>query len=531
MKKYLIALSVILLILLISAGGGIFYVNYLKNRPSLDKEMKEAVLSHEDVANITKPSIVRLMQHIKGKAELPDIKIDFEKFDVIPNPSGPKKSIDVDEYLVGSGFVVNGNGYILTNSHVVSYQTIKNVLAGLQSANIISREAISYVASGKKDPNAGMSDLKAQEMGEQLGRKIINYFTKEGKFELDKKVVVLNPAGETSDKEKMFNDGFPASIVSVNDNFFNDSHDVALVKIDQDRLPPVKLGDSSNMNIGNKIMIFGFPGSADFNGKNFLESTFTDGAINSIKDSDNKDFKIFQSDAKISQGSSGGPMINEQGEIIGIITYGSNPVQRGSGDGFGFALPITDASSWINGFVVNSSLNPSVLNDSSYFDHFLNGLRFSTSNRCQKAIAEFNLAKNMNSNFSTDKYLKTYIDKCNSVISSGQSIDTQWDEKKQELGKINKSTWYIASGGILILTIAIFIILFLIDRLKKDEKEMHILEDQFHSQPNYHENVQSASTSVSNIKSALATNLSSDAKLSSLQNPDIHESEVKIEFK
>lgn len=528
MKKYLIALGIIVLVLLILGGGGFFYVNHLKSQPSLDKDMKEAVLSHEDVANMTKPSVVRLMQHIKGKAELPDVKIDFEKFDIIPNPSGSKKSVDVDEYYFGSGFVVNSSGYILTNSHVISYQTTKNALAALRSADIISRELNAYAASGKKDPNAGMDNLKAEEKGEQLGRKMVNYFTKEGKFELDKKVVVLNPVGEASNKEKMFSEGFPVSIISVNDNFFNDDHDVALIKIDQDRLPSVKLGDSSGINIGNKVLIFGFPGSADFYGKNFLESTFTDGIINSFKDSFNKDFKIFQTDAKISSGSSGGPMIDEQGKIIGLVTYGSSEF---FGDSFGFALPITDASSWINDFTVNPGLKPAVLNDSLYVDHFLSGLKFLGANRCQKAISEFNLAKNMNSSFSTDKYLKAYIDKCNSVISSGQSIDTRWDERKQELGEIKKSTWYIASGGVLILIIAIFIIIFLMGRLKKDEQEMHMLEDRVNARPSAQENIPSPSPTAPVVEVTSVPNLSSDAKPMSLQSMDSPESEGKIEFK
>lgn len=481
MKKYLIAAFVILIMLLFASGGCLVYRNYLKGQPSIDQGMKEAELSREDAVNLTKPAVVRLVQHVKGKAELPDFKIDFEKFDITANPSGPIKTIDLDEYFTGSGFVVNSDGYIITNSHVVSYQTVKTITAGLYGKEVLLRELNDFILSGQGDKKDDVSSTQAEEMGEQLGKKILDYLVNQGKYELEKQVTVLNPSSMPEKKEDAVNQGFPARIVSVNDNFYKDNKDVALIKIDQAQLPSIRLGNSEKISVGNRVSIFGFPASAEFNGKNLLESTFTDGTINALKDSENKDFKIFQSDAKISQGSSGGPMVNERGEVIGLITYQSNDMQREAGDSFAFAIPIDAASAWISGFTVNPSLSPSALNETPYVDHAIKGLQLMQDNRCQKAIAEFNLAQNMNSNFATDKYLNGYVEKCNSIIRSGDSINTRWDEKKQELEKINMSTWYLTGGITLALIIAVFVIIFLLSRLKKDEDEMHHLEERVYS--------------------------------------------------
>ncbi|HLN19190.1 MAG TPA: serine protease [Patescibacteria group bacterium] len=478
-NKYLVYCGIFFLALLLLTGGAFFYVQKLKKQPSSEKNVKEATLSQEDIINLTKPSVVRLIQHIKGKAEIPDVKIDFNKMDIIPNPSAPLNSVEIDEYITGSGFIVNSNGYIVTNSHVVSYQTIKNALAGLKVIAVLDRDLKNADLSKKSELNG----LQAEDAGRKLAIKMINYIAEKGKFSLEKKVVVLDPSSTTDDKNKMFEEGFPAGMISVNDNYYNDDKDIALIKIDQTNLPSLEFGDSTAVNSGNKISVFGFPSTAEVNGKNYLESTFTDGTISALKDSEKSVFKFLQSDAKVSQGSSGGPMIDEQGRVIGLLTLGSN-MNKETGDSFGFAIPISEASLWIDDFNVNQQLKPAELNEKTYADHFKKGLGYLDASHCQQAIAEFNKAKVSNLKFSNEKYIQGYIDKCNSKIQSGQSIDTGWDEKKQNLSKINKTTWYIIGGGFALLIVAVFLILLLTRRLKKEEQEMSILENKLNERPN-----------------------------------------------
>jgi len=110
--------------------------------------------------------------------------------------------------------------------------------------------------------------------------------------------------------------------------------DVALLKVNADNLPVVRLGDSDRLRVGEWVCAIGNPFSFDH--------TVTVGVVSS------KGRKIFnlsfdsyiQTDAAINPGSSGGPLINASGEAVGI-----NAAVSSEGQGIGFAVPINTARS------------------------------------------------------------------------------------------------------------------------------------------------------------------------------------------
>lgn len=111
--------------------------------------------------------------------------------------------------------------------------------------------------------------------------------------------------------------------------------DLALVTIDAKDLPTVKLGDSDNTKVGEWVIAMGNPYGFDY--------TVTAGIISAkgrkVTDSDRfEDF--LQTDASINPGNSGGPLLNLDGEVIGI-----NTMIAGIGTGIGFAIPSTLAQS------------------------------------------------------------------------------------------------------------------------------------------------------------------------------------------
>ncbi len=113
--------------------------------------------------------------------------------------------------------------------------------------------------------------------------------------------------------------------------------DVALLKIvTKEKLPFLKLVDSEKINVGDWVVAVGNP----FN----LEGTVTVGVISAkgrshIPLSEGPDFQNFlQTDAAINPGNSGGPLLNLQGEVIGINTAITST--SGSNSGIGFAIPI-----------------------------------------------------------------------------------------------------------------------------------------------------------------------------------------------
>lgn len=110
---------------------------------------------------------------------------------------------------------------------------------------------------------------------------------------------------------------------------FGENKDIALLKIDVPmKLKTVKLGDSEKIKVGQKVLAIGNP--FGFNG------TLTQGIISRIDYTKNR----IQTDAAINPGSSGGPLLNKNGEIIGINQAIYNPDNNISNIGIGFAIPI-----------------------------------------------------------------------------------------------------------------------------------------------------------------------------------------------
>lgn len=110
--------------------------------------------------------------------------------------------------------------------------------------------------------------------------------------------------------------------------------DVALIKVDPDYpLPTIPLGDSDELHVGDWVVAIGSPLGLDF--------TVTHGIVSALErreiHPDGRDLyeNFIQTDASINPGNSGGPLINIQGEVIGINTA----VNR-MGQGIGFAIPI-----------------------------------------------------------------------------------------------------------------------------------------------------------------------------------------------
>ncbi|HPP82893.1 MAG TPA: DegQ family serine endoprotease [Rubrivivax sp.] len=109
--------------------------------------------------------------------------------------------------------------------------------------------------------------------------------------------------------------------------------DVAVVKVDASGLPAVKIGDVSQLKVGQWVMAIGSPFG--------LENTVTAGIV-SAKQRDTGDYLPFiQTDVAINPGNSGGPLINLRGEVVGI---NSQIYSRSGGFmGISFAIPIDEA--------------------------------------------------------------------------------------------------------------------------------------------------------------------------------------------
>ncbi len=112
--------------------------------------------------------------------------------------------------------------------------------------------------------------------------------------------------------------------------------DLALIKISPRRsLPTITMGNSEAVKVGQRVLAIGNP--FGFN------NTLTTGIVSRIDYAKNK----IQTDAAINPGNSGGPILNIQGEVIGISQSIYNPDNNISNIGIGFAVPVNDAKNFI----------------------------------------------------------------------------------------------------------------------------------------------------------------------------------------
>jgi S1-C subfamily serine protease len=122
-------------------------------------------------------------------------------------------------------------------------------------------------------------------------------------------------------------------------------HDLAVVQIKAPDLEPMKLGDSTNLQVGQKVYAIGNPFG--------LSGTLTRGIVSSIRQVQEPDGMIIdeaiQTDAAINPGNSGGPLLNWHGDVIGINTMIASNV--GQSAGIGFAIPINTAKAVLNDLV------------------------------------------------------------------------------------------------------------------------------------------------------------------------------------
>jgi len=110
--------------------------------------------------------------------------------------------------------------------------------------------------------------------------------------------------------------------------------DIALIKIEAKDLPALPIGDSDNLESGQEIVAIGNPWG--------LERSVSDGLISAIRTKDN--VRLIQMTAPVSFGSSGGPIINSFGEVIGITTLASFFAAQN----LNFAIPINNVEQLIN---------------------------------------------------------------------------------------------------------------------------------------------------------------------------------------
>jgi S1-C subfamily serine protease len=139
-------------------------------------------------------------------------------------------------------------------------------------------------------------------------------------------------------------------------------NDLALIKITpKGKLKSLSLGDSDHLQVGQKVLAIGNPFG--------LAGTLTVGVISAlgrpIQGENNQDLEgMIQTDAAINSGNSGGPLLDSQGNVIGINTAIYGPT--GGNVGIGFAMPVNRVKTLLEVFRSGKQLAPAKLGVSTF---------------------------------------------------------------------------------------------------------------------------------------------------------------------
>jgi serine protease Do len=224
--------------------------NHLPDNPDILRQMNRAL---EELAAKVSPAVVQIQT--TGYGPLNDSDSDRGKTALI-----------VRQHAVGSGVIVDSNGYIMTNAHVVE---------GAQRIRVAL--PMSTAASPTNTP---------------AGKRRV----------LDAKLVGIH-------KES----------------------DLALLKIDQTNLRTLSLEEPQSLRVGQLVLAIGSPEG--------LQNSVTMGVISAVaRQADpTKSLNYVQTDAPINPGNSGGPLVDMNGEVVGLNTFILS--QSGGSEGLGFAIP------------------------------------------------------------------------------------------------------------------------------------------------------------------------------------------------
>ncbi len=235
---------------------------------------------------------------------------------------------DFKEYVggMGSGFFITADGFVVTNAHVV--EDIKN-------------------GEDKAKEKAFAALLR--QLDRQFGAEI----RRMDRAQIDELLLTLKQNVKVvQNNDIVMSDGTKLKYEVKAYGKPGEGSDVAVIKVDIKDAPNLTIADSDSVQIQDKVLAIGYPGAADMQGllddKSQLEATINDGAVSAIKRTPNGE-SIIQTSVSITHGNSGGPAINDQGEVIGLATFGS----RGEVQGFNFLV----ASSTVKKFVKEVKAN------------------------------------------------------------------------------------------------------------------------------------------------------------------------------
>ena len=286
-----------------------------------------------------KPAVVRVVSLCEGEYKW---KGDSK------NPQGDTFQYNLSFF--GTGFLIHPNGYIVTSSKVTESKEDcrKGLFRNIKyELNKIVKDDISdqYI---KKNGNLTM--YFGGDRNEDGNRKYEGYW--EVHLPYSQNNPLINKNSKLFDVKKSGRK--EGEFVRIN-------KDVAIIKVSLSNAPVLRLGDSSQVQIQDRIVAVGYPIGADiktnnknikFTQKSIQEASVQGGRISNPNKELEGGYPVLQVDIRVAEGSAGSPLINEKGKVVGMLVF--NDSDQDSLDNNGDEVPIAIPTSTIQEFIRQS---------------------------------------------------------------------------------------------------------------------------------------------------------------------------------
>jgi serine protease Do len=238
----------------------------------------------------------------------------------------------------GTGFLVTADGYVATNCHLIDRD------------NAFIRRQF-FLSAFQQITDANISALEnawATRFSEQQKSILYNTYASVyarlfsmALYDLKKDIYIEysidTDSGKTSSVKKS------AQVIIKGQPM--PGKDIAILKMDGDStLPTLTIAQDELPKVGEQLFVYGFPGPVTNNNyvatESAIEPTLTTGIVSALKNSVGG-WPLIQMDANINRGSSGGPVCDEKGEVVGLTTFGSLENSGGLAAGLNFAIPVS----------------------------------------------------------------------------------------------------------------------------------------------------------------------------------------------
>src|SRR5215831_15821521 len=259
--------------------------------------------------DIAKPAVVRIFTRLGGHLTV--------HFSATQNVSFPQGGGAYSLTLSGSGTFISARGDILTADHVVNPPHDQQLNQFLDTE--AAPDVASYINQNLKPGSPTTKDQVAQEL-------ISGQLPSDSNYDRPISQVFLSTdyAGPLSAPDLSSVPGqFQAPVDRIElESSFNQK-DVAVIHVNMNDMASVQLGDSSSVQQQDRLTILGFPGNGDVSDKptNLLTLSVNEIFVSSIKTTD-QGAQVIQVGGNVEHGDSGGPALNDQGSVVGIVSFG-----------------------------------------------------------------------------------------------------------------------------------------------------------------------------------------------------------------